>query len=923
MKNKILGRISPLKTMGAALLLGVVSSPVIAAGSQVLEYRIHYSDIDQRYHVYMRPTETPDPNLSLTGQVSILALHADNFAVTGVNNLVSNTDWSRMSRTNAPVNNPGKDYISFILDGNGPFNWSANQELEVFNFQSAGCPTNSALTLMATDDVTFDGTQVNHGNQFTNTGWGTVQDNNYLGSYGVPADCRDPDGDGLSTSQESVYGTDPNLADSDGDGINDGTEIGSNLANPINTDGDALINALDADDDGDGVPTIHENHNSTTPVTDDTDGDGKPDYLDTDSDGDGILDGLEDKNGDGIVDSGETDPSDTDSDGDGILDGVEDANRNGIQDTGETDPVSADSDGDTIPDGVEDANRNGTQDAGETDPLSTDSDGDGILDGVEDANRNGTQDAGETDPLNTDSDGDGILDGVEDANQNGQVDSGETDPLNVDSDGDTIPDGVEDANQNGQVDNGETDPAQADSDGDTIPDGVEDANQNGTQDAGETDPLNTDSDGDGILDGVEDANQDGQVDSGETDPLNADSDGDGLSDGVEDANQNGMQDTGETDPLNTDSDSDGVDDATEVGTNPSTPLNTDGDGLINALDTDDDGDGVLTANEVYDGNITPESQDTDSDGTPDYLDTDDDGDGKLSAAEDNDPDGNGDPSDAPDSDADGIPDYLDANSTIVVRLRALLQVAFDGSTQLMRDTLRQNNLLPMTEPYSRLVSNPHTAHKGNEQLSTDLLALETTDAPVDWVLVELRDATNPKTIIQTRAALLQRDGDVVDASNGETDLAFDLPSANYHVAIRHRNHLGVMSEQPLLLSATPKLIDFSNPATAVWGGRARILYGNLSLLAGGDANHDGRIVAHGPNNDPLAMLGVVLSDEGNIGFNANYMMPGYMLTDINMDGMTLFSGVGNDQNMTIGNVLLDEDNSSFAGNFIVSEKLPK
>ena len=47
------------------------------------------------------------------------------------------------------------------------------------------------------------------------------------------------------------------------------------------------------------------------------------DPTDPDSDNDGLQDGVEDSNGDGIVQAGETDPNVTDSDGDGIGDGVD------------------------------------------------------------------------------------------------------------------------------------------------------------------------------------------------------------------------------------------------------------------------------------------------------------------------------------------------------------------------------------------------------------------------------------------------------------------------------------------------------------------------------------------------------------------------------------------------------------------------
>jgi len=76
-------------------------------------------------------------------------------------------------------------------------------------------------------------------------------------------------------------------------------------------------------------------------------------------------------------------------------------------------PVLTDSDSDGLPNSVEDSNGNGIVDPGETDPLDSDSDDDGLLDGDEDSNGNGSVDPGETDPLDPDSDDDGLTDGYE------------------------------------------------------------------------------------------------------------------------------------------------------------------------------------------------------------------------------------------------------------------------------------------------------------------------------------------------------------------------------------------------------------------------------------------------------------------------------------------------------------------------------
>ncbi|MCK0136045.1 gliding motility-associated C-terminal domain-containing protein, partial [Arenibacter sp. S6351L] len=66
----------------------------------------------------------------------------------------------------------------------------------------------------------------------------------------------DSDGDGLIDRDERALGLDPNDPDTDADGINDGDEVGPDVSNPIDTDDDGIIDALDSnilDSDNDGV----------------------------------------------------------------------------------------------------------------------------------------------------------------------------------------------------------------------------------------------------------------------------------------------------------------------------------------------------------------------------------------------------------------------------------------------------------------------------------------------------------------------------------------------------------------------------------------------------------------------------------------------------------------------------------------------
>jgi len=145
---------------------------------------------------------------------------------------------------------------------------------------------------------------------------------------------NDSDGDGLTDTYELKIGTEPFLSDTDGDGINDKIEVGNNLKKPLDSDADKVINALDFDDDNDGLPTILESAN-------DTDKDGLADNADKDSDNDGISDGIEagmlgkDENFDMIDDAFDTQQAGAkDDNGDGINDLLKlpDSDNNGIPD---------------------------------------------------------------------------------------------------------------------------------------------------------------------------------------------------------------------------------------------------------------------------------------------------------------------------------------------------------------------------------------------------------------------------------------------------------------------------------------------------------------------------------------------------------------------------------------------------------------
>jgi hypothetical protein len=170
---------------------------------------------------------------------------------------------------------------------------------------------------------------------------------------------------------------------------------------------------------------------------------------------------------------------------------------------------------------------------------------------------------------------------------------------------------------------------------------------------------------------------------------------------------------------------------------------------------------------------------------------------------------------------------------------------------------------------------------------------------VDWVVVELRDALGSGTVLASRSALLQRDGDVV-ALDGTSALSFTLPSGPYHIAIRHRNHLGVMTAEPIALSATAATIDFTSASTPTWGTDARKNNNGVMTLWPGDANFNDQVRYTGQNNDRDVVLQVVG------GITPTNTVTGYFAADVNMNGVVSYTGANNDRDIilqTIGGVV--------------------
>lgn len=181
-------------SMASGVLFMLGSSLSVA---DMLEYKLSLSEDGSAYEVWMRPSETPKPDINLTGQLTIRVPSAVNFkAIDVVSTAGDGKDWLEASRVDSPEENEAYDYISFSflgLQGGSARNyqWKKGEEKLVFTFSNeAGCV--SDVSIMSADDPfnTPDNSfGTNPGNQFTNLGWGTVGANNFKGVYGKTVSC--------------------------------------------------------------------------------------------------------------------------------------------------------------------------------------------------------------------------------------------------------------------------------------------------------------------------------------------------------------------------------------------------------------------------------------------------------------------------------------------------------------------------------------------------------------------------------------------------------------------------------------------------------------------------------------------------------------------------------------------------------------
>lgn len=244
---------------------------------------------------------------------------------------------------------------------------------------------------------------------------------------------------------------------------------------------------------------------------------------------------------------------------------------------------------------------------------------------------------------------------------------------------------------------------------------------------------------------------------------------------------------------------------------------------------------------------------------------------------------------------------------VTVASKVFLAGPLSGSQ--MTTNLRNNNLIPTTDPYG----------KGTTTTSAVVGSSSPTgnNAIVDWILVELR--SSPTAVVESKAALLQADGDIV-STDGTSPVSFSAAAGSYYVAVRHRNHLGVMTATALPLTSAATAVDFTSVSTATYGTNAQRTVGSVRALWAGNAvsTPAAELVRYsGSNNDPGGISSLVTA--GGTAPITSIVSNVYSNADLDLNGSVRYSGSNNDISIISGSIINHPGNPSQAITYIVSQ----
>ena len=201
-------------------------------------------------------------------------------------------------------------------------------------------------------------------------------------------------------------------------------------------------------------------------------------------------------------------------------------------------------------------------------------------------------------------------------------------------------------------------------------------------------------------------------------------------------------------------------------------------------------------------------------------------------------------------------DCPDIPNIIFDNLLVFLKGPYDRNSNLMNDHLREQGLLPTVSPYG-----------DNAIVNASVFNITGNNAIVDWVLVELRDSSDITNVLYSSAALLQRDGDVVNLDGISPLIITDVSDTSYYVSVNHRNHISISSNTPIDFT-TPPTVDLTNISNVRGASNGVTLVSpSIYAMLPGDVNGNYNIQTTDYVNT-ISTLGVL----------------GYNTKDVNLDG---------------------------------------
>lgn len=176
-----------------------------------------------------------------------------------------------------------------------------------------------------------------------------------------------------------------------------------------------------------------------------------------------------------------------------------------------------------------------------------------------------------------------------------------------------------------------------------------------------------------------------------------------------------------------------------------------------------------------------------------------------------------------------VPVQLIVTNGLAANLKIFLEGPYNNGS--MSSYLGDNARLPLSQPFGGAPWN----HGGSESVAS------IPPGVTDWVLLELRGNSPSFEKKISRAAFIESSGAVVDL-DGVSPVRFLYPPGSYYLVVRHRNHLAIMSANPVPLSESSALYDFTAAPSQAYGTNPmKLLGGGVYGMIAGDGNSDGSV----------------------------------------------------------------------------------